>query len=84
MTSFKDEILDEAKHDAKELTETARTKVSLTTSHMQAEAIEALAPFRDVGRNFENAIYKSAKDQPAATIAVFATMGFILGALWKA
>ena len=39
--------------------------------------------FQDVAGNVKGAIDKSVKDQPMATLAVAAAVGFILGAIWK-
>ena len=36
-----------------------------------------------VAENFKGAVNKSVKDQPMATLAMAAAVGFILGALWK-
>jgi ElaB/YqjD/DUF883 family membrane-anchored ribosome-binding protein len=36
-----------------------------------------------VAGNFKGALDKSAKDQPMATLAMAAAVGFVLGALWK-
>jgi ElaB/YqjD/DUF883 family membrane-anchored ribosome-binding protein len=37
----------------------------------------------EVASNFKKAVDKSVKDQPMATLAMAAALGFILGALWK-
>ncbi len=37
----------------------------------------------EVAGNFKSAIDRSVKDQPMATLAVAAAVGFVLGALWK-
>jgi ElaB/YqjD/DUF883 family membrane-anchored ribosome-binding protein len=37
----------------------------------------------EVAGNFKTAVDKSVKDQPMATLAVAAAVGFVLGALWK-
>ena len=39
--------------------------------------------FQEVGGNLQKAIDKSVKDQPMATLAMVAAVGFVLGALWK-
>ena len=39
--------------------------------------------FQEVAGNMKHAIDKSVKDQPMATLAVAAAVGFILGAIWK-
>ena len=37
----------------------------------------------EVAGNFKGALDKSVKDQPMATLAIAAAVGFVLGALWK-
>jgi ElaB/YqjD/DUF883 family membrane-anchored ribosome-binding protein len=37
----------------------------------------------EVAGNFKGALDKSVKDQPMATLALAAAVGFVLGALWK-
>ena len=37
----------------------------------------------EVAGNFKGALDRSVKDQPMATLAMAAALGFILGALWK-
>ena len=37
----------------------------------------------EVAGNFKSAADKSVKDQPMATLAMAAAVGFVLGALWK-
>jgi ElaB/YqjD/DUF883 family membrane-anchored ribosome-binding protein len=39
---------------------------------------------QEVAGNFKGALDKSVKDQPMATVAVAAVVGFVLGAIWKA
>jgi hypothetical protein len=38
---------------------------------------------QDVAGNFKSALDKSLNDQPMATLAAVAVVGFVLGALWK-
>jgi ElaB/YqjD/DUF883 family membrane-anchored ribosome-binding protein len=38
---------------------------------------------QEVAGNFRGAVDKSVRDQPMATLAVAAAVGFVLGALWK-
>lgn len=38
---------------------------------------------QEVAGNLKGAVDKSVKDQPMATLAVVAALGFVLGALWK-
>ena len=37
----------------------------------------------EVAGNLKSAVDKSIKDQPMATLAVAAAVGFVLGAIWK-
>ena len=39
--------------------------------------------FQEVAGNVKGAIDKSVKDQPMATLAFAAAVGFVLGAIWK-
>jgi ElaB/YqjD/DUF883 family membrane-anchored ribosome-binding protein len=36
-----------------------------------------------VAENFRTAVDKSVREQPMATLAVAAALGFVVGALWK-
>ncbi len=38
---------------------------------------------QEVAGNVKNAVDKSVKDQPMATLAMAAVLGFVLGAIWK-
>ena len=44
---------------------------------------EAGERMQEVAANFKGALDKSVRDQPMATIATAAIVGFVLGALWK-
>ncbi|MBA4132163.1 MAG: hypothetical protein C0519_12140 [Hyphomicrobium sp.] len=44
---------------------------------------EATERVGEVAGNIKGAVDKSVKDQPMATLAVAAAVGFVLGALWK-
>jgi ElaB/YqjD/DUF883 family membrane-anchored ribosome-binding protein len=39
---------------------------------------------QEVAGNFKGALDKSVNDQPMATLAMAAVVGFVLGAIWKA
>ena len=47
------------------------------------QAREVGDAFQGVSGNVKDAVDKSLKDQPMATLAVVAVLGFILGAIWK-
>jgi ElaB/YqjD/DUF883 family membrane-anchored ribosome-binding protein len=44
---------------------------------------EAGERVQEVAGNLKGAVDKSVKDQPMATLAMAAAIGFVLGALWK-
>jgi ElaB/YqjD/DUF883 family membrane-anchored ribosome-binding protein len=44
---------------------------------------ETAERMQEVAGNFKGAVDKSVKDQPMATLALAAVVGFVLGALWK-
>jgi ElaB/YqjD/DUF883 family membrane-anchored ribosome-binding protein len=50
---------------------------------MAGEGREVGQRMQEVASNFKGALDKSVRDQPMATIASAAIIGFVLGALWK-
>ena len=52
-------------------------------SRVADQGREASERIEEAGRNLKGALDKSVKDQPMATLAVAAMVGFVLGALWK-
>lgn len=44
---------------------------------------DASERMQEVAGNFKGALDKSIKDQPMATLATAAIVGFVLGAIWK-
>lgn len=48
-----------------------------------AQGREAGERVQEVAGNFKSAVDKSVRDQPLATLAVAAAVGFVIGALWK-
>ena len=44
---------------------------------------EAGERMQEVAGNMKGALDRSVKDQPMATLAMAAVVGFVLGALWK-
>ena len=53
-------------------------------SHVADQGRQAGERIQEVAGNFKGALDKSSKDQPMATLAVAAVVGFVLGAIWKA
>jgi ElaB/YqjD/DUF883 family membrane-anchored ribosome-binding protein len=52
-------------------------------SHAADQALEYGEKAQEVAKNFKPYVEKSLKDQPMATLAAAAAVGFVLGALWK-
>jgi hypothetical protein len=52
-------------------------------SQVAGQGREVGENFQEVGGNLKGAIDKSLNDQPMATLAFVAAMGFVLGASWK-
>ena len=52
-------------------------KTMVERGHEAGEKVQAVAG------NFKTAVDTSVKEQPIATLAVAAALGFVLGALWK-
>lgn len=56
-------------------------EATVTTAAEQGR--DASERVQEVAGNLKTAVNKSAKEQPMATLAVAAAMGFVIGALWK-
>jgi ElaB/YqjD/DUF883 family membrane-anchored ribosome-binding protein len=52
-------------------------------SRVAEQSREASERVQEVAGNFKGAVDKSVKEQPMATLAMVAVVGFVLGALWK-
>ena len=50
---------------------------------LRAPRVAAHRRMGEVAGNLKGAVDRSVKDQPMATLAVAAAVGFVLGALWK-
>ena len=58
------------------------------TDQIKKVASDAVDHLRDTGAgevagNIKGAVDRSVKDQPMATLAMAAAVGFVLGAIWK-
>ena len=58
-------------------------QVEGVASRVAEQGREAGEKVQEVAGNLKGAVDKSVKDQPMATLAVAAAVGFVLGALWK-
>jgi ElaB/YqjD/DUF883 family membrane-anchored ribosome-binding protein len=52
-------------------------------SRVAEQGREAGDKMQEVAGNLKGAVDKSVKDQPMATLAIAAVLGFVLGAIWK-
>ena len=75
MSDLKDKASDQVRRAADSAEDVA--------SRVADQGRQAAEGVQDVAGNMKSALDKSIKDQPMATLAVAAAMGFVLGALWK-
>ena len=75
---------------ASDLKDKATDQFKKVADRAEGIASSAAGQMREVGDrtgevagNFKSAVDKSVKDQPMATLAMAAAVGFVLGALWK-
>ena len=54
-----------------------------TVAAVAEQGREAGQRVQEVAGNLKTAVDRSVRDQPMATLAVAAAMGFVIGALWK-
>jgi ElaB/YqjD/DUF883 family membrane-anchored ribosome-binding protein len=94
---FKNDMQDTARPAANTASDTAvnlankagaKIDSMLQSAESSATAIagqgrEAGQRVQEVAGNVKTAVDKSLRDQPMATLAVAAAMGFVVGALWK-
>ncbi|MGE0700299.1 MAG: YqjD family protein [Hyphomicrobiaceae bacterium] len=68
---------------AGEQLEGAMQGASDAARNVAAHGREAGERMQEVAGNLRGAVDKSVREQPMATLAVAAALGFVLGALWK-
>ena len=73
---------------ASDLKDQATDQIKKVADQVEGLASDAVDHLRDSGTgevagNIKGAVDKSVKDQPMATLAMAAAVGFVLGALWK-
>jgi ElaB/YqjD/DUF883 family membrane-anchored ribosome-binding protein len=61
----------------------AADQVESVANRVAEQGREAGERMQEVAGNFKGALNRSIRDQPMATLAVAAAVGFVLGALWK-
>ena len=58
-------------------------KAEHVANRVAEQGREAGERVQEVAGNFKGAVDRSVKEQPMATLAMAAVVGFVLGALWK-
>jgi ElaB/YqjD/DUF883 family membrane-anchored ribosome-binding protein len=71
------------KDKASEQLNKAADQVESMAHRVADQGREAGERMQEVAGNFKGAVDRSLKDQPMATLAGAAVVGFVLGALWK-
>lgn len=74
-----DKLADKATDQFKSVAEQAEH----AANRVAEQGREAGERVQEVAGNFKGAVDKSVKEQPMATLAMVAAVGFVLGALWK-
>jgi ElaB/YqjD/DUF883 family membrane-anchored ribosome-binding protein len=74
---------------ASDIKDKATDQFKKVADRVEGLASDAVDHLRDTGAgevagNLKGAVDKSVKDQPMATLALVAVLGFVLGAIWKA
>jgi ElaB/YqjD/DUF883 family membrane-anchored ribosome-binding protein len=74
---------------ASDLKDQATGQIKKVAEQVEGYASDAMDQLRDTGPgevvgNLMGAVDESVKDQPMATLALAAAVGFVLGAIWKA
>jgi ElaB/YqjD/DUF883 family membrane-anchored ribosome-binding protein len=73
------DLKDKATDQFKKVVDRVEGTASAATEQMRQATDRA----GEVAGNMKEALDKSVKDQPMATLAVAAVVGFVLGAIWK-
>jgi ElaB/YqjD/DUF883 family membrane-anchored ribosome-binding protein len=81
-TAKPDQISD-FKEKATEQVGRAAEQAESVANRVAGQGREAGERMQEVAGNFKGALTKSVRDQPMATVATAAIVGFVLGALWK-
>jgi ElaB/YqjD/DUF883 family membrane-anchored ribosome-binding protein len=74
-----DRMADKAKDQFRNVADQAEN----VANRMAEQGREVGDRVQEVAGNFKGAVDRSVKDQPMATLAMAAVVGFVLGALWK-
>ena len=74
-----DRMADKATEQFKSVADGAES----VANRVMKEGREAGEGMQEVAGNLKGAVDRSVKDQPMATLAMAAAVGFVLGAIWK-
>jgi ElaB/YqjD/DUF883 family membrane-anchored ribosome-binding protein len=74
-----EKVADRATDQFKNVAEQAES----TVNRIAEQGREAGERMQEVAGNLRGAVDRSVKEQPMATLAMAAVVGFVLGALWK-
>lgn len=83
-TSPPSDRMGEIKEKATDAFETVASRAEQAAHRVADQGREVGENFQEVGGNIKSAVDRSIEDQPMATLALAAIMGFVLGAIWKA
>jgi ElaB/YqjD/DUF883 family membrane-anchored ribosome-binding protein len=75
--------MSDLKDKASDQVSKAADQVEGMATRVAEQGREAGERVQEVAGNFKGAVDKSLKDQPMATLAGAAAVGFVLGAIWK-
>lgn len=84
------DIKDKATHQFERMTDKATEQFKSVADQAEGVANRVLEQGQEAGErlqqvagNFKGAVDRSVKDQPMATLALAAMLGFVVGALWR-
>ena len=84
------DIKDKATHQFEQIADKATDKFKSVADQAEGVANRVLEQGQEAGErlqqvagNFKGAVDRSVKDQPMATLAMAAMLGFVIGALWR-
>ena len=75
--------MSDLKEKATEQFDKAADQAQRVANRAAEQGRDAAESLQEVAGNFKGALEKSINEQPMATLAMAALLGFVLGALWK-
>jgi len=77
------EVASDIASAASERVEGAMKSAERVAQDLKQQGAEAGEKVNEVASNLKGALDKSVREQPMATLALTAALGFVIGALWK-